>query len=161
MKTLALFLLAAFPAQAEVEKFLLTEHGAWSVYFNSKEDGTAFCSTEIGTYENAFFSIDVSSEKLEAWHVGTNVEFGPEWIVSEVSLTVDSNRPWTFSAKGIYDAVVLEKITYKFLVELAGGSRLRIDLEGDGASEALFSLHGLDAALISLTDCAEKIGATL
>lgn len=159
MKALALAAtIMAGPAAAE--RFELSTHGDWTVTFVSETDGD-YCTAEVGNVSGDYLSFDIHPHKVEAWYMSEANAFGNDWSEGSVFLTIDGNKPWRTPAQATSIVVIMTGLTVGFIVQVADGQWIRIDLEGDGEAEAWFSLDGSRAALEALADCSKKIGGML
>lgn len=156
MKTLLLAITLCFTAvMAQAEVFKLFERGHWSVSYVTGNDGRPYCVASVSG-EDVYFSIDVGLDRLDAWYINYQNDFGTG-VEGDVRIWIDGHRGWVTPAYGQHDTVRMWGLKQEFLSQVMNGRKLWIDQDADGRWDAWFSLAGSKAAMFELGDCANKL----
>lgn len=151
---LALTMLAT-PALAQ-DSFLLYSKGAWEVRYVTIPGSFPTCVAEVYT-NDLYFSVDVGAGTVSAYYTNMYNQFGSGTTSGTVQLWVDQRDTWNTPAKAWNHTILMTGLHRSFIADLYLGNRLYVDSDGDGRSDAWFSLHGSAAALNALADCSSKL----
>lgn len=150
-----LFILFSLPAMAQ-ESFVLFSRGHWVVSYQVTTEGVPVCVAEVSG-DGVYFSIDVRTDDLNAYYINEDNWFGPDAIDGSIFLQIDAHTPWRTPSRGVNEVILMYNLHKDFLNQIAGGSKLYIDQDGDNRFDAWFSLQGSNAALAALLDCSQKL----
>lgn len=138
------------------EEFLLFSKGHWSVTYSTERDEPS-CVAAVQTPE-LYFSLDVTSEGIEAWFMSVANNYGPTPQEGVISLWIDDKTAWDTPAYAMNDSIIMPSLAGEFLMEIYLGKTLYVDKNYDGNADAWFSLDGSAAAIVALSDCSKKLG---
>lgn len=156
MKSLILAAALALCAPtAQAEAFKLYSKGHWDVHYATADYGPTCVASVSG--DGIYFSLDVTHDGLSAWFISDSNSFGETNLEGEVSIWIDRHVKWNTPAGARRDTIQMFGLNKKFLAQMYDGSRLYIDQDFDGKWDAWFSLQGSAAAMLALSDCADKL----
>lgn len=151
----------SLPALAETQSETVFQYKHWKVEIVGWDDGTFACLAEVDAPNENFSIWAYQDNSVKLQFYSSSWDFGDNGDTANLKLRIDRRSPWTLTAADLYKNSVLFNLPdsnegVKFLVEVAGGSRLFLNAE-DGSSVQDYSLAGSSASMRALGECSDAI----
>lgn len=157
-RTLIAAALAASATSAQADTWTLHDYRHWEVtYTDRNSGGHPMCAAAVHHNDGSFYiKIARGSLWFDLWHE----DFHYRRHEGTVNLWVDNNRYHRVDAQADDDLIQMYpegRSGRKLLRQIEAGYDLHADIDGDEYSDLTISLRGSRAAIVALSDCANKL----